>query len=68
MKVLIEDAKEDDVEVLVHQQDDDSDVFVEEYGFNSCIRTMRVTNLTLSVDRAQLIVRCTLEHREQLND
>ena len=50
VKVPVEDIEEeDDGEVIVHQQDDDSDASVEEYEFNRCIRTVEATNLTLSV-------------------
>ena len=53
--------EEDAVEIVVHQQDDDSDASVEEYEFNGYIRTVKVTNLSPSVGRAQLgVVRCTL--------
>jgi len=47
VKVPIEniEEKEDDGEVVVHQQDDDSDVSVEEYEFNGSIKTVEVTNL-----------------------
>ena len=41
MKVFIENVEEEgDVEVVVHQQDNDSDVSIEEYEFNGCIRTV----------------------------
>ena len=62
MKVPIEDIEEEEdaIEVIVHQQKDDSDASDEECEFNGCIRTVRVTNLTPSVDRAQLgVVKCT---------
>ena len=61
MEVPIEGIQEeDDGEVAVHQQDD-SDVSVEEYEFNRCIKTVKVTNLSPSVGRAQLgVVRYTL--------
>jgi len=52
VEVPIEDIEEDDVEVIVHQQDDDSDASVEEYEFNGYIRTVKVMNLTPSVDQA----------------
>ena len=53
VEVLIENIeKEDDVEMVMHQQDDDSDASVEEYKFNGCIRTVQVTNLISSVDQA----------------
>ena len=70
MEVLIEDIeKEDDVEVAVHQQDDDADAFAEEYEFSGYIRTVRVTNLTPSVDRAQLgVIRSILVQHELLNE
>ena len=70
MEVSIEDVEEEgDVEVAVHQQDDGSDAFVEEYKFNSCIRTVGETNLTLNLDQAQLgVVRYTLAQPEQPND
>jgi len=48
----LESVVEDDVEVVVHQQEDASDASAEECEFNDCIRTVRVTNLTPSVDRA----------------
>ena len=61
MEVHIEDVEEKDVEVIVHQQDDDSDASVEECEFNGCIRTVWLMNLTPSVERAQLgVIRCTL--------
>ena len=69
VKVSIEDIEDGDVEVVVHQQDDDSDVSVEECEFNNCIRTMAVMNLTPSVDRTRLgVVRCTLAQLKQVND
>jgi len=71
VEVSIEDIQEeeDDGEVDVHQQDDDSDASIEEYEFNGCIRTVKVINLSPSVGRAQLgVVRCTLAHPEPLND
>jgi len=51
VEVPIEDIEEEegDVEVTVHQQVDDSNASVEEYEFYGCIRTVKVTNLTLSV-------------------
>ena len=49
VEVPIEDIEEgDDVEVIVHQQNDESDASVEECKFNSCIRTAKVMNLTPS--------------------
>ena len=62
VKVFVEDVEEDDgLEVVVHQQEDDSNVSVEECEFNDCIRTLAMTNLTPSEDIAQLgVVRCTL--------
>ena len=44
VEVLIEDIEEevDDVEVVVHQQDDDSDASVEKYEFNDCIRNLEL--------------------------
>ena len=62
VEVLIEDVeKEDDLEVVVHQQEGDSDAFAEECEFNGYIRTAGVTNITPSVDKAQFgVVRCTL--------
>jgi len=70
VEVSIEDVEEeDDLEVTVHQQEDDSDAFVGECEFNGCIRTVRVMNPTPSVDKAQLrVVRCTLAQPEQIND
>ena len=70
MKVCIEDIeeKEDDGEVIVHQQDYNSDASVEEYEFNGCIRTVKMTSLPPSVGRTQLgVVRCTAQP-EPLND
>ena len=65
MEIPIEDVeKEDDIEVIMHQQDDHSDASAEEYEFNGCIRTVKVTNLIPSVDRAQLGVRCILTQSE----
>ena len=62
MKVLIEDVETDDgLEVAVHQQDDDSDASAKACKINGYIRTLAVTNLTPSEDRARLgVVRCTL--------
>ena len=70
MEFPIEDVEEEgDIEVVVHQQDDDSDASVEEYEFNGYIRTVGETNLTPSVGQAQSrVVRCTLAQPEQLND
>ena len=71
MKVPIEDIeeKEDDGEVIVHQQDDDLDASVKEYEFKWCIRTVKVMGLPPSVSRAQLgVIRCTLAQPEPLND
>ena len=61
VKISIEDIEEeDDGEVAIHQQEDDSDASVEKYEFNGCIRTVEVTNLSRSIGRAQLgVVRCT---------
>ena len=60
--------KEDSLELVVHQLDDDSDASVEECEFNSCIRTLTVTKLTPSEDRAQLgVVRCILAQPKQVN-
>ena len=66
----IEDIKEeDDGEVVVHQQDNDSDVSAEEYEFNGCIKTVKVTSLPPSVGRTQLgVVKCTLAQPKPLND
>ena len=41
------EEEEDDGEVVVHQQDNDSDVSVEQYEFNECIRTVEVTGYLL---------------------
>jgi len=62
VKVFIKDVEEEkDLEVIVHQQDDDSNASAKESEVSDCIRTLGVTNLTFSVDRAQLrVVRCTL--------
>jgi len=69
VKIFIEDVQENGLEVTVHQQDDDSDVFGEECEFNGCIRTLAVTNLTPSEDSAQLrVVRCILAQSEQVNN
>ena len=71
MEVPIEDIEEegDDVEVIMHQQDDESDASAEECKFNSRIRTAKVMNLTPSVDRARLrVVRCTLAWPEQIDN
>jgi len=69
VKVLIEDVEEeDDLKVIVHQQEDDSDASAEECEFNDCIRTVGVTNITPSVDKTQLeVVKCTLAQPEQIN-
>jgi len=69
VKILIEAVKEnveeDGLEVIVHQQDNDSNASVEECKFNDCIRTLGVTHLTPSYDRAQLeVLRCTLAQPE----
>ena len=50
MKVLIEDV-EQDLEVTMHQQDNDSDVSAEECECNGYIRTLAVTGLTPSYNR-----------------
>ena len=69
MKIPIEDVKKDGLEVIVHQQDDDSDAFAEDCEFNSCTKTLAVTGLTPSYDRAHLeVVRCTLAQPKQVND
>ena len=70
MEVSIEDVKEeDDVEVAVHQRDNDSDASAKESEFNDCIKIVGVTNLTPSVDRSQLgVVRCTLVLPEKIKD
>jgi len=61
--------EEDEGEVVVHQQDDDSDASVKEYEFNRCIRTVKMTNLYPNINRALLgVVRCTLAQPEPLND
>ena len=69
VEVLIEDTEEEDsLEVVVHRQDDYSDASVEDCEFNGCIRTLTVTDLTLSYDRAHLgVVRCSLAQPEQVN-
>ena len=55
--------------MAVHQQDNDSDAYVEEYEFHGCIRTMKEMNLTPNLDQAHLgVVRCTLAQSEQPND
>jgi len=60
VEVLIEDVEEKGLEVAMHQLDDDSDASAEECEFNGYIRTLAVTDLTLSYDRPQLrVVRCT---------
>jgi len=45
---IVDVEEEGDVKVAVHQQDDDSDNSIDEYEFNSCIRTVEETNLTLN--------------------
>ena len=68
MKVLIENV-EDDLEVVVHQQSDDSNASAEECEFNDCIKTLAVTNITPSGDKSHLeVVRYTLAQPEQVND
>jgi len=63
------EEKDDGLEVVVKQHDDDSNASVEECEFSGCIRTLTETNLTPSEDRVQLIVvRCTLVQPEQVND
>jgi len=65
LKVSIEDVEEEALEVAVYQQDDDSDASAEECEFNGCIRTLTVTDLTSSYDRAQLgVLRGTLAQPE----
>ena len=55
--------------MIVHQQDDNSDAFIEEYEFNRYIRTVKIISLTPSVGRTQLeVVGCTLAQSEPLND
>jgi len=70
VKVSIEDIEEEeDVEITVHQQDNDLDASVEEYEFSGCIRIMKVTNLTPTVGRAPLgVVMCTLAQPKPFND
>ena len=47
VEIPIEDIEgKDDGEMIVHQQDDDSDASVEEYEFNGCIRTIEMTEPT----------------------
>jgi len=47
--------------MVVHLQDDDLDASAKNYEFNDCNRTLALTDLTLSYDRAHLgVVRCTL--------
>ena len=46
--------EEDGLKVIVHQQNDDLDDSAKECEFNSCIRTLAITDLILSYDRAQL--------------
>ena len=61
--------EEDNLEVVVHQKDDDSDASVEECEFNGCIRAVGATDLTSNVDEAQLgVARFTLAQPEQIND
>ena len=67
VKVPIEDIEEeeDNIEVIVHQHDDDSNVSAEECEFNGCIRIVKMTNLTPSVERTRLVVvRCILAQPE----
>ena len=66
VEIPIEDIEgEDDGEV--HQQNDDSNAYVEEYEFNGCIRTVKMTSLPPSVGRTQLgVVGCTLAQPEPL--
>jgi len=70
MKVPIEDVEEEGVvEVVVHQQDNDSDASVKKYEFNGCIRTVGELNLTPNLDQAHLgVVRCILAQPEQPKD
>ena len=53
MEVRIEDVEEKNgLEMIVHQQDNDSDASAKECEFNGCIRTVRVANLTPRLARA----------------
>ena len=55
--------------MAIHQQDDDSDIFVRDCEFNGCIRTLALTYVTPNYDRAHLgVVRCILAQPEQVND
>jgi len=68
VEVSIEDG-EDELEVVMHQQDDDLDAFAENREFNGYIITLALTDLTPNYDRAHLeVVRWTLTQSEQVND
>ena len=61
--------EEDCLEVVVHQQNDDSNASAEECEFNDCIRILTVTNLTPNYEKVQLgVVRYTLAQPEKVND
>ena len=70
MEVPIEDVGEKNgIEGAVHQQDDDSDTFVEDREFNGCIRTLASNDITPSNDRIHLgVVRYTTTQPQQVND
>jgi len=70
VKISIREVEEGHgLEVAMFQQDDDSNASAEKYEFNGCIRTLTVTDLTLSYDRTQLgVVMCILAQLEQVND
>ena len=69
MDVPIKDVEEDDLEVAVHRQDDDSNASAEDHEFSGYIRTLASTDLSFSNDRIHLgIVRCTSAQPQQVND
>ena len=54
-----DEEKEDGLELIVYQQDDDSDICTKDREFSGCIRTLASTDH--SYNRAHLaVVRCTL--------
>jgi len=71
VKVHIGDVeiKEDGLEVVAHQLNDNSNASADECEFHNGIRTLAVTDLTPSYDIAQLrVIRYTLAQLEQVND
>ena len=70
MEVPIEDSeKEDGLEIVVHQQDDDLNASAEDREFTGCTRNLTSTDLTPSNDRIHLgIIRSNSTQHQQVND